>query len=67
MHLPGISGLQLYRQLIQRRKRVPAILLTADWDSDGRLRAEASAAGMLGILYKPFDADTLIQLIRSAV
>ncbi len=62
--LPGMSGLELYRKLIEQRVFVPAVLLTADHDPDGRLRAKALAAGMLGVLHKPFDGDALVHFIQ---
>ncbi|HVY80609.1 MAG TPA: response regulator [Steroidobacteraceae bacterium] len=64
MHLPGMSGLQFYRGLRARGPAPPGILLTAHRDGDGRLQAEAKAAGMSGVLYKPFTAEALLQLLR---
>jgi FixJ family two-component response regulator len=64
MHLSGISGLQLYSKLEDSGAVVPAILLTADSDRDGRLRARALAAGMLAVLHKPFASDVLLDLVQ---
>jgi FixJ family two-component response regulator len=67
LRLPGMSGLDLYRKLIEERISVPALLLTADNDHDGRLRAEALAAGMLGVLHKPFDGDALLHFVQEVL
>jgi FixJ family two-component response regulator len=64
MQLPGINGLQLYSELRNRGVVVAAILLTADSDDDGRLRARALAAGMLAVLHKPFASDLLLDLVQ---
>jgi FixJ family two-component response regulator len=64
MRLPGISGLQLYSELKDSGVVVPAILLTADSDRGGRLRAQALAAGMLALLHKPFASDLLLDLVQ---
>jgi len=66
LHMPGLDGLQLYSTLRARGVVIPAILVTADHDRHGRLRADALAAGMLGILHKPFAGDALIQLVQRA-
>jgi FixJ family two-component response regulator len=66
MRLPGINGLQLYSKLRDSGVVVPAILLTADSDRDGRLRALALAAGMLALLHKPFASDVLLDLVQQA-
>jgi len=66
MRLPGITGLQLYRKLREQGLAVPTVLLTADRDRGGRLHTEASAAGILAVLYKPYDGDTLVNLVQAA-
>jgi FixJ family two-component response regulator len=66
LHLPGMSGLQLYSTLRTRGPAAPGILITGTHDPDGKLRAEALAAGMLGVLHKPYDSETLLQLVQTA-
>lgn len=67
MQLPGMSGLQLYRTLRARGLTAPGILVTGANDREGRLRADALAAGMLGVLHKPFQGDSLLQLVGETV
>ena len=67
MQLPGINGLQLYGKLRDRAIVVPAILLTADSDDDGQLRARALAAGMRAVLHKPFASDLLLDLVQQVL
>ncbi|HEU4625919.1 MAG TPA: response regulator [Steroidobacteraceae bacterium] len=67
MHLPGMSGLQFYGRLRARGAAPPGVLLTGRRDRDGDLQAEARAAGMSGVLYKPFTAEALLQLLRPIV
>lgn len=64
MHLPAMSGIQLYQELRARGSAPPAVLVTADESS--WLRAEARECGMLGALCKPFAGQDLIDLVRSA-
>ncbi len=66
MRLPGKSGLQLHCQLREQGRDTPTFLLTADHDRDGRLRAQALDAGIVAVLYKPFDAEALVRLVKSA-
>jgi FixJ family two-component response regulator len=66
MHLPGLSGLELYRTLRARGVITPGILITAAPDHEGRLRADALAAGMLAVLHKPFPGESLLQLVKEA-
>lgn len=67
MRLPGMSGLQLYRTLRAEGFEAPTVLLTADHDRGGRLRTEALAAGILAVLYKPYDGDTLVDFVQAAL
>jgi FixJ family two-component response regulator len=66
MHLPGMSGLQLYRVLRERGSAASGILVTGAHDHDGLLRTEALAANMLALLHKPYESDTLLQLVAKA-
>jgi FixJ family two-component response regulator len=66
MQLPGMSGLQLYRTLCARGPAAPGILVTGAHDREGRLRIEALAAGMLGVLHKPYHSEALLQLVQQA-
>jgi FixJ family two-component response regulator len=65
LQLPGLDGFGLCRALRERGDNIPIILVTAD--TDRKLAAKAAAAGMLGVLSKPFAADALLQLVHDAV
>ncbi len=61
VQMPGMSGLELQRQLIKNGIRVPVIFITA-FDED-HLRQEARAAGAAGYFRKPFDDQALLDAI----
>ena len=58
IHMPGMSGFDLKRLLTARDCKVPVIMITARTEPE--LEARAAACGALGLLGKPFEADTLI-------
>ena len=65
LRLPGLSGLELHARLRHEGVETPTVLVTGDRDN-GELRARALAAGVLAVLYKPFDADELLRLAQNA-
>lgn len=65
MHMPGISGFELYGVLSAAGTAIPTILITAYPDDD--VRASALKAGVLCYLSKPFDHNELLACIRSAL
>jgi FixJ family two-component response regulator len=62
VQMPGMSGLDLYRQLLAAGKPIPTILITAY--PDNNVRARALKAGLIGYLTKPFSEDDLLNSIR---
>jgi FixJ family two-component response regulator len=64
VHMPGLSGIDLKRQLDQSGRPPPVILITGR--SEPRLLAEAEASGAVCVLRKPFDAETLLASLRQA-
>ena len=62
--MPGMNGLELQRTLLANDSRVPTIFLTAH-ANDVR-RSEALRGGAIAFLPKPFDADTLLRVVKSA-
>ena len=64
MRLPGMSGLELQRQLQAGSPGIPAIFVTGEDDADGRLRARLEQAGALAVLSKPCDSDELMRLVQ---
>ena len=65
IHLPGITGLELHRRLIERGVSVPVIFITGVDDDDTRERA--AAAGADAYLAKPFPGRQLIDAVTAAV
>jgi FixJ family two-component response regulator len=63
--LPGLSGIELQRALIERGRAPPTIFITA-FPQD-RIRRQAMAAGALSFLSKPCDDDVLVRTIEEAV
>jgi FixJ family two-component response regulator len=59
LHLPGISGLELYEKLHRAGVRRPAIFITAHDDPDTRQRI----CKVGRYLRKPFVGQTLLQII----
>jgi FixJ family two-component response regulator len=65
LQMPGLSGIELQRLLSAQDRRIPIIFVTAF--PDDRVRASAMEWGALGFLSKPFECQTLIELIDSAI
>ncbi len=65
LRLPGVSGLELVRQLHAAQPRLPIILTTAYGTSETAI--EATKLGAYDYLLKPFDMPPLIELVRKAV
>ena len=65
IQLPGISGLELQRQLQRAGSKTPVIFITA-FDDDDNVN-EASKAGAAGYFRKPFDDQALLDAIRFAL
>src|SRR5215471_2143217 len=62
--LPGLDGLELQRQLADR-KDMPIVFITGYGDVPMSVRA--MKAGAVEFLTKPFSNDVLLQAIRSAI
>jgi FixJ family two-component response regulator len=65
MQLPGISGLELQRQLRSSQARMPIIFLTAHGNE--AMRAQALQAGAVAFFAKPFDDTALLEAIHAAL
>jgi FixJ family two-component response regulator len=65
MHMPGMDGLKLQGKLIELGYRIPIIFITAF--PDDHIRKRALESGAICYLTKPFDPETLISCIRSAI
>jgi FixJ family two-component response regulator len=65
VRLPGMSGLDLLECLCASGRVIPAICITAQKDTDGRIRERALRMGAQMLLYKPVEADDLLRAVRS--
>jgi FixJ family two-component response regulator len=65
LHMPGMSGLDLIRQLQAQGSPVPTIMITGR--PEAGLEAKATAVGALCLLRKPFETDALIQCLEKAL
>jgi DNA-binding NtrC family response regulator len=64
LRLPGLSGLELVRQLHAAQPRLPIILTTAFGTTETAI--EATKFGAYDYLLKPFDMPQLIELVGKA-
>jgi FixJ family two-component response regulator len=65
VRMPGMSGLELQRQLVANRYKIPVIMITAHEEEGMRARALSGGAGAL--LIKPFSEEALLHAIHSAL
>lgn len=65
IHMPEMTGLELYRRLVDSGHAIPTIIVTA-YPDDG-VRVRTLAAGIICYLSKPLDADELLACISAAL
>ncbi len=65
LRMPGMSGLDLLRQLAASGSRIPVIILTAHGDDETRRRS--LQAGAVAFLEKPFQSAALLDAVRTAL
>jgi DNA-binding NtrC family response regulator len=65
MRMPGMTGLDVLREIHHRWPALPVLVMTA-YARDTLLR-EAQEHGALGILPKPLDLDYLIEVVRRLI
>jgi len=64
MRMPGIDGIETHRQLQRRFPELVAITMTAFAPPDQT--KEAIAEGMVSVLSKPLNIDSLMEMVQSA-
>lgn len=65
VRMPEMNGLELVRRLKERGVTLPVIVITGHGDVP--LAVEAMRAGVIDFIEKPFEDDTLLNSIRSAL
>ena len=65
VQMPGMTGLELHKRLLDMGHRIPTILVTAYPDESTRTRAMRN--GIVCYLGKPVDDDHLERCLRSAL
>ena len=63
--MPGMTGLDLQRELKRRGQKVPVIFITAQKDSN--LREQAFEEGAAQFMYKPFSATALLEALKETM
>jgi len=65
VRMPGMTGLQLQRQLTATGFRIPIVFITAH--GDDATRARALRAGAVAFLLKPFSEQALLDAVQAAL
>lgn len=63
MRMPGMTGLDLHRQLLAAGQGIPTVIITAHVEELTRARD----AGITCYLLKPFEPDELLGCVKAAV
>lgn len=65
VHLPGLSGFELYQRLSQSGAGRPVIFISAYDEPDAQMKAHT--AGAIAFIAKPFQGNNLLAAIRRAM
>ena len=65
VRMPGMTGLDLQRQMISRNWRVPIVFITSH--ADDHAQARALEDGAVAFLYKPCREEDLVNAIEAAL
>jgi len=65
VRMPGMSGPELQRRLVETYRDMPVIFITAHGDEERRVRALKS--GAVDYLFKPFSEESLMNAVRTAL
>ena len=65
VHMPAMTGIELYRHLIETGHTIPTILVTAYPDDEAR--ALSLKEGVICYLRKPVDDEVLKRCLRAAL
>ena len=65
VRMPGMSGIELHRQLVSGYCKIPVIFITA-YEDEG-MRTQALSGGAGAFLVKPFSEEALLNAIHAAL
>ena len=65
LRMPGMNGFDLMQRMNEPASRLAIVMITADAQPGDR--EQAIDAGAIGFLQKPFEEESLLELIRPAV
>ncbi len=65
VRMPGMTGPELQRALLSSEAGVPIVFVSATADSG--IRERALRDGALDYLMKPFDEESLLEVVRTAI
>ena len=65
VHMPAMTGIELYRHLVDAGRKIPTILVTAYPNDVDRIRAVKD--GVVCYLRKPVDEQDLNRCVRAAL
>ncbi|MEP7357775.1 MAG: diguanylate cyclase [Anaerolineales bacterium] len=65
LQMPGLTGLQLRRELVKAGLTMPLILVTAEGSED--IASQATLAGVASYLPKPVDIDVMLAAVAQAL
>ena len=63
--LPGISGRELLRRMVQQRPALPVVVVSGY--SEPQLHGELLAAGARAVVVKPVDVQEFVRAVRNAL
>lgn len=61
--LPGMTGMELARQVRDLYPDTPVVMMASDETDEGRLAAKL--AGVIAVVTKPFRPESIVELLRS--
>ncbi|MBM4464602.1 MAG: response regulator [Chloroflexi bacterium] len=62
--MPGMNGVETLREIKRANPETTTMIMTGHSALEGMV-SEALQAGVEGVLYKPFDIDTIVEMIES--
>jgi FixJ family two-component response regulator len=63
--MPGMSGLEVQKELKRRGQAIPVIFITGQKDEE--IRKQAFSQGAVKFLYKPFSDSALLEAVNTAL